>query len=728
MDHSDVLKQIINNLTTAILPKRFRVLKRSDPVMPQFNCDMIYRLTKFRWKIGNYQNLEINDAFSEEVQRSICTSLMSLYILLSKQCPSFNSDVHSLMKQLGYHNNFSSIKPSMHELKCMCERNLRLFTEGTHEHTIIFEITHYIRILASECTNEYSYENMQYIWYNQFENSCFLFENDILQQNNELGYVLYVFFYYYLFLILEKENLIVDNYEPWNACLVNNWIYLPFEGSVNLVYFNYLINPGKGRSSKSLEASCDKFKENMLSKCDCGFMSSTKHQLNINKKELIFLLDPTLDKNVDKISKDELRKYIKIPLSWLTCFHIASKKDISNETEIKLIKVLHDIEIHSGIKGLCTYGDYSVYKVLSNIDECNFNVRAILYNNIFGNVSTCIKSTIFRDLPLSTIWHLERTHDIVMDHLGNFVKHANCFAVNKNTSISDKEQLFSLLRRKIKNYSFNNNFSDKFRDNALIQMIAWLFLSEIYAYIKTEVIISKYMVDNVEGFNENDGYFPEKVPADLHVVFEDLSLWKNNGDGNSTTICDDVESFYRQQDIFLKEDINVLIQLTRTVIFRFYGDTMVQIQGPQNCTLRQFMTVSLVLVKSQKGTNIFPKIPEFKFYGHSTQRLSVYKYLTDPQQTCDLKQVMFASKLFERQNNAFIKTSRIDLYDKFIIDAYTKILEYLDKKIPILKTGSKTAAEKEEKKLNEKVTPYALLMSVYDVTINLFDKFLGETP
>lgn len=140
------------------------------------------------------------------------------------------------------------------------------------------------------------------------------------------------------------------------------------------------------------------------------------------------------------------------------------------------------------------------------------------------------------------------------------------------------------------------------------------------------------------------------------------------------------------------------------------------------------MTVSLVLVKSQKGKTIFPKVPEFKFYGHQTQRLSVHEFLTSQELGLDLKRVLFASKLFEHQNHAFIKSSRIDLYDEFIVKFYGKIMGFLHEKIPIIKNGNRNEAEALENKLKERYTPYSILKSLYDITLDIIDKLSDEMP
>lgn len=683
--------------------------------------------------LSNFHKSENANNSSYRIEKEVITSLISLYGVLSKNSTSFDAQIQQEMAEMQLSCNCSAVRPSLSELLCMCRINQKLFYSGIHsEEDVACLVLLYISQIWLE---KQPYEHSANLSENTEEfmktsaslcqsYSCKSLKICLKKDNTHF---FFLFYYFYLFLVLEKYKLIEDGYNPWSEGLVTNWIYLPLEGTINLVYFNYLITKDKAGFSKLTSYSDKEFKANEITQYDCGYITNGDQTVCLDQKEMICLFEKEIF-TPGEVSRDEIKKYINYPMQWFSCFHIFSSKTEPDENTLKIIKALRDFQNYASIDGLYGYGNNNSYKILANIDECNFNVRGILYDNMFGNASTWIKSTVFRELQLSTIWHLEKIHDIVMDHLGKFVKNASFLAVDQNTNISDKKQLFSTLYRKVNNYKFSKNIIDKFKDNALIQMVAWLFLSEIYAYIKTEVIISKYMVDNADSFKKNDGYFPEKVPTNIYVILADLSLCEKNDDNRPTSICDNIEKYYKQQDIFLKEDINELIQLTKTVIFRFYGDTMVQIQGPQNCTLRQFMTVSLVLVKSQKGTNIFPKITEFKFYGHATQRLSVFKYLTDLQQRCGLKQILFASKLFERQNNIFIKTSHIKLYDKFVVDIYTKILEYLDEKIPILKTGSKTEAEKAEKQLNEKVTPYGLLMFMNDITVNLFDKLLDEMP
>ncbi|MCM1167410.1 MAG: hypothetical protein NC299_16575 [Lachnospiraceae bacterium] len=723
MEHNDVLKQILKNLSSAVSAKHFRI---PQCLKSTYKCGKSYRLKKFHWRHNNFHKLEIDDAFSEEVQSSVYTSLTSLYRILSNYSPNFNSETEDQMKLLECNKNFSKVKPSFNELRCMCERNLRLFPKDSREYKVIFEFAHYMRILDFDRNND----AMQQVWENHFSDTCFSFEADILPRYYEFGFVFYAFFYFYLFLVLEKEGLIYEEFKPWEVCLVNNWIYLPLEGTVNLVYFNYLINPHKDSFSEFVTLDGSERDANTLCQYDCGFISNNCQKLSLNQHELIFLLDATQYNGNNKADEGQIKKYVNTPVKWLKCFHVVTKKaNTFNATLLKLIKALYDIEENSAIEGLCAYEDYSAYKVLANVDECNFTVRGILYKNIFGNVSTCIKSTVFRDLPLSTIWELEHLHDTVMDHLGNFAKRAcDVWFTDENTDDKYKENLLVDLMAKIDNYQFKEEFKDDFKDNALVQIVAWLFLAEIYAYLKTEVIISDYMNSHIQAINDSRGYCPKEVPTDLNVVFEDLSIYRNKGNSCFTNTNFTLDHFYRMHAVFDEENIPELIENTRTAMLYFFADTLLFIKHPQNCSLRQFLAVSLILVKTKKGSSIFPKIPEFNHYGHATQRLSVHEYLKDTTGEYSLKRVLFASKLFEHQMHAFIQTSRHDLYYKLIIASYKKIMNYLDEKIPIIKDGRKSHAEKAEKTLSPKFSSYQLLMSVYDITVNLFDKLLDDIP
>lgn len=722
MEYNDVLKQIFENITSAVLAKHFRIPERLKSARPSYKHDKSYCLNKFHWWHSNFQKLEIEDAFSEEVQSSIYTSLITLYRILSNHSSDFNSDIENQMKLLKCNKNFSNVKPSFNELRCMCERNLCLFSKDSREYKVIFEFAHYMRILYFYSDND----NMQQVWEDHFSDTCFLFETDFLSRYYKLGCAFFAFFYYYLFLILEKEGLIHEDYKPWEESLVNNWIYLPLEGTVNLVYFNFLINPNKNKFSKFISLDLSRCEENILCQYDCGFTSNKRQLLALNKHELIFLLDPSRNKEDNKADEGQIKKYINTSVKWIKCFHAVIKKaNTFNETLLKLIKALHDIEMNLVVEKAHKQEAYSIYKVLANTDECNFSVRGILYKNIFGKVSTCIKSTVFRDLPLPTIWNLEHTHDTVMNHLGCFAKWVcNIWVTDEETDDNDKEELFDDVIAKIKNFQFKEEFTDNFKDNALVQIVAWLFLAEIYAYLKTEVVISAYMNEHIQAINNSNGYFFEKVPENLNVVFEDLSIYRNNGNGNFNKTSLTLDHFYKMHIIFSKVNISELIKDTKAAMLNFFADTLLFIKGPQNCSLRQFLAVSLILVKTKKGSTIFPKIPELKHYWHATQNLSAYEYLTDPTWGYNLKQILFASKIFEHQRHAFIQTSRFDLYYMLIISSYKKIMDYLDEKIPIIKDGKKSHAEKAEKTLLPKLTSYQLLMSVYDITINLFDKLM----
>lgn len=365
--------------------------------------DVLKEILKYLKESRQINNLNI---FEQDVMRTIRTSPVSLYAILAKIERGVELDIQEQMEQRSQPDNYSSVFPSTNQLLCMCKVNENLFDENTFDKMVAYSITDFLGTTVLISSKPECIEGFSVIWYKETESLWNFWEKSISIKENYFVYKFYAIYYYYLFIVLEENFLVEDSFKPNKDVLLNNWIYLPLEGTVNLVYFNFIINPNKAKFGKTIDLNDSVFKPNVISQYDCGFRETTQQTPCINVNELIFFLNPDIN-TIKDIDNDVVKKYIDIPLKWFACMHIVVPQKY-NDSVLKLIKVLYDISHNSNIKAFCNRDNkFSIYKVLSNVDECNFNVRGILYDNYFGNVSTGIKSTIFRELSLGIIEKME---------------------------------------------------------------------------------------------------------------------------------------------------------------------------------------------------------------------------------------------------------------------------------------------------------------------------------
>lgn len=395
-------------------------------------------------------------------------------------------------------------------------------------------------------------------------------------------------------------------------------------------------------------------------------------------------------------------------------------------TLLKLLKVLHDTGSSTAMKVLTNDGtNHSIFKVLANFDECNFNVRGVWCNNKYGNISTCVKSIIYRDLELNTIWELEKIHETILRDFGELANY-KCWNQEKNMSDLKIFKNIESCQRKVDEFEFTTNCKTKpYNDNVLIQMVAWQFLSEIYSYLKNNLTMQKYVNDNFKNLCNGYGYLPEEISPEMNVLLKSTTVVryvKKENYYEDTNIP--IEAFYSKQPAFASENISELVDLTRSIILNYFADHLLDIRGEQNCSLHKFLSASLLLVKSKKGKNIFPMVPNSQYYGYSTQRMSVYELLIRKEH--DLKSVAFGSTLLEYQTQVFKYPKSIFLFNKLILQIYTKIINYLDERIPFLKSGKKASIDKIELVFDKPVSPYELLLSLYNISTTFIDSILED--
>lgn len=250
--------------------------------------------------LSSCEQLMSNGIFSDEVKSSIYNSIFSLYNILSKQDLCFNTEVQKILNQIPDLKNYSDIKPSLFELICMCKFNEQMFLDSDFNISLANMITMYINHIyfSSKESSQNQLGCVRNFTYKAHQINQFLSTYDFL-----------VYFYYYLFIIFEKVGLIDDEFEPWDECLVSYTIYLPIEGVINLVYFNYIVNPQKGDFSELILRDDHKFDIRKISQYDCGFKKES-YKFKTNEKQFVFWLDEGI-KEIKDVNKDLLKKAYK---------------------------------------------------------------------------------------------------------------------------------------------------------------------------------------------------------------------------------------------------------------------------------------------------------------------------------------------------------------------------------------------------------------------------------
>lgn len=533
-------------------------------------------------------------------------------------------------------------------------------------------------------------------------------------------------FYLYIYIVLEKIGLIEDDLKLWNQKLIDHVVYLPLEGTISIESFQFFFSPYSDKLSSpiSFMKKCDEhgrklllsysdIRKNGISQYDCGFKALGNNKYSLIKSELteiLYILSHYADVGIVKYETNNVKNLLDIPLEWLTLFHIYTS-NTENDSWIKLVKAVKDVEIFWTEK---SKKKNSIYQILAKVNACNFNVRGIIYNDLYGNITICIKSILFRELEPSMIYLLEDKHDTIMHHLGNFFEALT--SLFYGIDVKEASCLKDTLIESIQDYTCSLKRDPKDENNAIIQFVSWLFLSEIYSYLSTQLSILKYLDDNIDILKDSNGYNPNLISKSDTIRFKDFkSKYFNRR----------ISKNYRQHSIFNNSNINDLIDKTVKAILNFYADTY-RFQDKKCLTLRQFMAVSLVIVKAEQGR--FRKIPEDKFYGYATKRLNVSRLLNTPIEQLTLIDILIGSNLFDLQNQIFIDESHIELRNKVITRSCQKIIQYIEFQLPILHIRDKNKAKKDDDLLENKLTPSVLLDAVYDITVNLFDKLLGETP
>lgn len=663
-------------------------------------------------RLSTYPFLLEGDIFSFEVYTMINTSLFSLWdILYSIQHSS---------------NRFPGIKltgnmPSLQENIEMCSSLTNCFYDNSPEKALSIVFESY-SLLASRNFNskEEDLENevRKHIddFYYQTQYTC-----PINRKKSLFG-----LFYLYIYIVLEEIELIEDDIKLWNQKLVDYVIYLPFEGTISIESFQFFFSPYSGKLSspinfmnkrneqgRKLLLSYSDIRENGISQYDCGFKAPGNVKISLKKSELIeilYILNNCNDQVLFNYDQNKNKNLLKIPLEWLALFHVCTNTTESNGC-FKLIKTLKDVEVFWGEKNK---KKISIYQILANANACNFNVRGIIYDDLYGNITICIKSILFRELDSKTIYLLEDKHDTIMDHLGNFIDALTPLFYDIN--VEEASDLKDFMIKSIQDFTGGLKQDPTVESNAIIQFVSWLFLSEIYSYLSTQLSILKYLDDNIDILKDSNGYNPNLISKSDIIHFKDFkSKYFNRR----------MSKNYRQHPIFNNSNINDLIDKTIKAILNFYADTY-RFQDKKCLTLRQFMAVSLVIVKAEQGR--FRKIPENKFYGYATKRLNVSRLLNTPIEQLALIDILIGSNLFDLQNQVFIDGSHIELRNKVITCACQKIIQYIELQLPILRIRDKNKAKKDDNLLKNKLTPSVLLDAVYDITVNLFDKLLDENP
>lgn len=700
--------------------------------------------------------------FNDEEIRRIYNCLISLYFILKeKYGDEIDNQIEECMKKAVLPTNSSAVKPSKFEVLGMCHRNMELFPDDTLENNIsrlIFWLAFYNSNSLAIVYEKSNQEEFEQKWEKTLSYVCEKFEmkNSPDEDYNQTSLAL-AFLYLYIYIILQKEELIQEDLDFWSSNSIDFSIYLPLDGTVNLGYFQYLITKNKTQYCKKVIFDdamdngltiCDdksQIEKIIITQFDCGFISNASQKTEVFFYQLVELISvqkkdwPFLSE-LDNYDYNNYKNLLEASTDWLKLFHVFSSGMQNNEAKIKLKKCLYDTSCHFSGTDVFPTEKFTCCKILAKIDECNFMVRGIIYPNLYGKVTTCVKSIIFRELPLKTTHYLEIMHNTVMSHLGTFVYALYQMCVKKEVCAEYKKEYCEKVKKAVDGFDFNNiSFDDELRNNVLVQMVSWVFIAEIYAYLKTEVVICEYLKDNEEIIRDFSGYSPDLIPELYEVWLDDLTIKRPKttilmyegcpigGKVKYEVLNEDLESFYKKHKLFADKDIKELITKTKSAIIRFFGDTHIE-QLEKQCTLRQFMTVSLLIAKPQKGKGSLPNVPEFKFYNSKKRNLSVRTLITDPNIKCMYKDIAFVSKIMEYQNHSFIATSRLDLYNDLVITAYKKITDYFEQQIPIIKTGSIEKAHREDEQLERKITPYELLVSVYRITIDIFDKLLDEMP
>ena len=696
--------------------------------------------------------------FNEEEMLRIYNCLISLYFILKeKYGDEIDNQIEKCMKKAALPTNSSSIKPSKIEILGMCHRNMEQFDTDSLER----DIAYLILLLADFNYNRSRIEGdekkackFEQKWETALTHICKSFGvvNCPNENYNQTGLAL-SFLYLYLYIVLKKDKTIKRTLDFWSSNSVDFSIYLPLEGMVNLGYFQYLINKNKTKYCKevnfddavknglTIRVDKSQIEKIKITQFDCGFVSNA--QLKFSQLvELISVLKKgrVCFDETEVYDYDNYKNLLEVSTGWLKLFHVFIEKTCDDQAKIKLKKCLYDTSCHFAGTGDFSSQKFTCSRILAKIDECNFMVRGIIYTDLYGKVVTCIKSIIFREFPLKTIHYLEDVHNTVMSHLGTFVYALNRMCVKKEVCSEYKKEYCDKVIRAVDGFDFNNiSFDNELRGNTLVQMVSWEFIAEIYAYLKTEVVICEYLRGNDQIIRDFSGYSPDLVPEFYEVWLDEATVKRPEVtilefEGylcppkvNYVCLEKELKDFYMEQKAFANKNISDLITNTKSAIIRFFGDTHIE-QSEKRCTLRQFMTVSLLIAKRQKGKGSLPNVPEFKYYNSEKRNLSVHTLLTDPNIKCMYKDIAFASKIMEYQNHSFIATSRLDLYNDLVITAYKKITDYFEQQIPIIKTGSIEKSHREDKQLERKITPYELLVSVYHITIDIFDKLLDEMP
>lgn len=569
--------------------------------------------------------------------------------------------------------------------------------------------------------------------------------NNVNEDYNETRIVVSVL-YVYLYIVLDKARLIQNKIDFWCPNSIDNLLFLPLEGIVNLGYFQYLISPNKEMYCKEVIYNKEendfgqliRFKKDeitsiSITQFDCGYIDKSNKNTSLRFSDLVEMISVLKGQNNfvngNVYDYNNYKNLLEISTDWLKLFHIFTADSKTDNAKIKIKKVLYDTSCYFSGKNEFPREKFTCCRILGKSDECNYMVNGILYPNLYGTVTSCIKSIAFRELNLETIHYLEGIRKTVMSHLGEFVSDYKSMLNSEKLDHDTKKAHFERTIKMVEDYKLKSVPSDSaLRNNALIQIVAWEFISEIYSHLKVEVVVCEYLKNNDAIIRDTYGYSPDKVPVELEVYLDSLEIVTCNPKCEQ---CQDpiennnLEYFYRNQSVFKNKDIKSLIEITKGTILKFFSDTHLN-YAKKHCSLRQFMTVSLLLVKRQKRKEGLANIPEFKYYNSQKRSLSVRTLLTDPDINCTLKDVAFASKIMDYQNHVFIKTSHVEWYNDLAILSYKKIINFFEEKIPILKTGEKSKATNEDASLEERITPLDLLISAYDITVNLFDKLLDD--
>lgn len=495
-----------------------------------------------------------------------------------------------------------------------------------------------------------------------------------------------------------------------------------------MAFFNFLINPNKKHFNQPIDDN-DQFNDKMISQYDCGFKGELAKQPNLIAENFAIQYD-----NSNKVKiENPASKYVENPIDWLKAFHVVKGEVKYDLPLFKTLKLINDTERYADNIRFKKRDNINVSKVLANVDEGNYSVRGVWCDNDYGIISTCIRSIIFRDLELNVIDRLEDMHETVFGHLGHF-RNYNFEKLDKSFCLN----FFVYASNEVSNYKFNvRKINDAFSQNPLVQLISWQYISEFYAYIKTELTITQYIINNFIGICNRRGYKPEIVDLNNNVMLDEnlkvIRFVEHYGMYTGLNIAD----YYISQPSFnndnnSKNKIADLINRTRSLILNCWPDPLLELRGEQNCSLRQFMTASLLLVKTGKNQNFLKAVPNYIFYGHdnNNKNSSVGRLISDvlDGKKRNLKYMALISRLMAAQHLVIVDPEFLCLRNTVILNIYSKIQKFMDDQIPLLKHQTKTAAEEIDRNSKRWVTPYELLLSLEDFTTKVIDKVYEQLP